>query len=59
MTAPAYPGEGFVAMARAGQGEVVALGESLWWSWVAQDRAKGSGNGMLLRNLLTRPGNRK
>jgi hypothetical protein len=57
VAAPTYPGEGFVAVARAGQGEVVALGESLWWSWVDSDRAKGSDNGALLANLMT--GSRK
>jgi hypothetical protein len=57
--APAYPGEGFVAVARAGRGEVVALGESLWWSWVAHDRARGTGNRALLTNLLTKSGKRK
>jgi hypothetical protein len=57
--APAYPGEGFVAVGRAGQGEVIALGESLWWNWIWQDKARGSGNQALLRNLLTKSPNRK
>jgi hypothetical protein len=59
VAAPGYPGEGFVAVARAGQGEVVALGESLWWSWVANDKAKGSQNVALLANLLNKSGKRK
>jgi hypothetical protein len=55
VTAPDLPGEGFVAVARAGKGEVVALGESLWWNWVASDRTKGSRNAVLLGNLLKKP----
>jgi hypothetical protein len=51
VTAPPYPGDGFVAVARAGDGEVVALGESLWWSWVNK-----ADNALLLRNLLREPG---
>jgi hypothetical protein len=50
--APAYPGEGFVAVARAGRGEVVALGQSLWWHWLTQGRDKTAGNAVLMRNLL-------
>jgi hypothetical protein len=59
VAAPAYPGEGFVAVGRAGQGEVVALGQSLWWYWMSQGRAKGSDNAALLRNLLEKTGDRK
>jgi hypothetical protein len=54
VTAPVYPGEGFVAMAQAGDGEVIALGESLWWSWVNK-----ADNSLLMRNLLKKPGRRK
>jgi hypothetical protein len=59
VAAPAYPGEGFVAVARAGEGEVVTVGESLWWSWLSQGKAKGSDNATLLRNLLEKTGSRK
>ena len=54
VTVPDHPGEGFVAVAKAGQGEVIALGESLWWSWVAGDKKKESHNAALLRNLLNK-----
>jgi hypothetical protein len=46
------PGEGFVASAKAGKGEVIALGESLWWSWIAADQARGTDNALLFRRLL-------
>ena len=59
VAAPGSPTEGFVAVARAGQGEVVALGESLWWNWVGQAKARGSDNVVLLRDLLERPSQRK
>jgi hypothetical protein len=59
VAAPDYPGEGFVAVARAGQGEVVAVGESLWWSWIAMEKAKGSQNAVLLGNLLQKSSKRK
>ncbi len=56
---PGEPTEGFVAVARAGRGEVVALGESLWWNWLANDKASGSDNAVLLGDLLKKPGPRK
>jgi hypothetical protein len=46
------PGDGFVAMARAGKGEVVALGESLWCFWISPRRDPSGGNAGLLRWLL-------
>ncbi len=55
VAAPGYPGEGFVAAARAGKGEVIAIGEALWWSWLAHDREKRSNNAALLGALLGRP----
>jgi hypothetical protein len=53
------PGQGYVAVARASQGEVVALGQSLWWQWIAKDHAKGSDNAVLLANLLKKSPKRK
>jgi hypothetical protein len=47
------PEDGFVAAAQAGKGEVVVLGESLWWNWVSAGQAKGTDNARLLRLLLT------
>lgn len=38
-----------IATTRGG-GEIVAVGESLWWLWVGED----AGNARLLRNLLSR-----
>jgi hypothetical protein len=49
------PKDGYVAIAKAGKGEVVALGTSLWWSWVSEDGAMGTDNARLLRLLLTPP----
>jgi hypothetical protein len=46
-------GDGFVAAAKAGKGEVVVLGQSLWWSWIDATQAKGTDNAKLLRLLLT------
>lgn len=53
--APPFPGSGFVALGRSGEGEVVALGQSLWWSWLDRDPLQGSANAVLLRNLLRKP----
>jgi hypothetical protein len=46
------PGDGFVAIAKAGHGEVIAIGESLWWWWISDKQAKGTDNAKLLRWLL-------
>jgi len=47
----AFPDRAFIALSRTESGgEVVALGQSLWWSWLKEDQ----GNVRLLRNLLTR-----
>jgi hypothetical protein len=46
---PDNPNEYLVAMALAGDGEVVALGVSLWWSWVGK-----ADNAILLEHLLRR-----
>jgi hypothetical protein len=46
------PGDGFVAMARAGKGEVIALGESLWCFWITQKQDPSGDNARLLRWLL-------
>jgi hypothetical protein len=47
-------GDGFVVKAQARKGEVIAIGESLWWFWISQERAQGSDNAKLLRWLLSR-----
>jgi hypothetical protein len=49
------PGYGYVAIAKAGKGEVVAMGVSLWWSWVSDKRANESDNGKVLGHLLAPP----
>ena len=49
------PKDGYVAIAKAGKGEVVVLGESLWWNWISADAAKGADNAKLLRLLSPRP----
>ena len=43
---------GFVALARCERGEVVALGQSLWWSWV---NAEHCDNARFVQNLLNTP----
>jgi hypothetical protein len=48
-------GDGFVAIGRAGKGQVIALGESLWWNWIGGRRADGADNARLLRWLLVPP----
>lgn len=48
---PFYYDEGFVAVSRD-KGEVVALGQSLWWSWAGRDQSPG--NRQLLINLLSK-----
>jgi hypothetical protein len=39
-------------MARAGKGEVIALGESLWCFWITPEQDPSGGNARLLRWLL-------
>ena len=50
------PELGLVAAAKAGKGEVIALGTPLWWYWVSEGQgkgqAKGSDNAKLLGWLL-------
>jgi hypothetical protein len=46
------PGDGFVALGTLGKGEVIAIGQSLWWYWITPERAKGADNAKLLRWLL-------
>jgi hypothetical protein len=52
--APPYPDEGFVAVANAESGQVVALGMSLWWNWIASPQEAESDNAKLLKNLLSK-----
>jgi hypothetical protein len=47
-------GDGFVARAQAGKGEVLVLGEALWWHWISKEQAKGTDNAKLLRWLMAR-----
>ena len=49
------PGDGFAAVAKAGKGEVVVLGESLWCHWLSKDQAQGTDNAKLFRWLLSPP----
>lgn len=48
-------GDGFVVTAKVGKGEMIVIGQSLWWSWIHKERAKGSDNAKLLRWLLAPP----
>jgi hypothetical protein len=53
--APAYPDSGFLAVTRTDKGEVVVLGISLWWNWIASEPESGADNAKLLKNLLSKP----
>src|SRR5262249_40383846 len=46
---------GFVASAKVGKGQFIALGQSLWWSWISDNHAKASDNAKLLSWLLAPP----
>ncbi len=46
------PGDGFVAQAKAGKGNVIALGESLWWQWITEKQASGTDNARLFQWLV-------
>jgi hypothetical protein len=50
---PPYPEQGFVAVAKVGQGDVVAIGASLWWNWIAAE-GEDADNAVLLENLLNK-----
>jgi hypothetical protein len=49
------PQVGYVALANHGKGEIIALGISLWWNWIASPQETGADNARLLKNLLTKP----
>lgn len=46
---------GFVAVAQADRGQVVVMGISLWWNWLASKDEAGADNARLLQNLLSKP----
>jgi hypothetical protein len=48
-------GDAFVARARVRRGEMIAIGESLWWSWITKQKAGNADNGKLLMWLLAPP----
>jgi hypothetical protein len=47
VSSPTNADEHFVAVALAGDGQIVSLGVSLWWSWVGE-----ADNATLLENML-------
>lgn len=49
---------GYIGTTKAGKGEVVAMGESVWWAWVNEKWAKESDNAKVLGYLLAPPGKR-
>jgi hypothetical protein len=49
------PGDAFVAVAKAGRGQVVVLGQSMCWYWVSETRAGKADNAKLLGWLLAPP----
>ena len=57
VAAPPHPERGFVTVARSGKAEIVALGASLWWSWISDPKTVDSDNARLLQNILTRNSN--
>jgi len=44
---------GFAASAKAGKGEIIAIGVPLWWTWIGKEQKEGCDNAKLLQNLLT------
>ena len=52
VNAPPYPGAGYVAAGRQGKGQVIALGQSLWWSWIGDVKYSDCDNRQLLLNLV-------
>jgi hypothetical protein len=46
---------GYIGTTKAGKGEVVAMGESLWWAWVGERWGKDTDNGKVLGYLLAPP----
>lgn len=50
--APDNSETGVIAVTRAGKGEIVVLGQSLWWAWIGQDVNKDFDNALMLLNLL-------
>ena len=49
------PGDAFVAVAKAGRGQVAVLGQSMCWNWVSEKRAGKADNAKLLGWLLAPP----
>jgi hypothetical protein len=47
VASPTNPNEHLVAIAQAGDGQIVSLGVSLWWLWIGQ-----SDNAVLFENML-------
>jgi hypothetical protein len=37
------------------RGEVIALGQSLWWDWISNARGKAENNAAFLATLLAKP----
>ena len=54
VSSPTNADEHFVAIALAGDGQIVSLGVSLWWSWVGE-----ADNATLLENMLRKQPKRK
>jgi hypothetical protein len=48
-------GDGFVARARVRRGEMIAIGQSMWWHWICKQQAGDADNGKLLSWLLMPP----
>ena len=47
------PEHGWIGVARLGRGEIVAMGQCRWWTWLGEEQFKEADNAVLLRNLLT------
>lgn len=52
VAAPSFPNAGLVAVAESGKGQVIVLGTSLWWNWIASEQESGADNALLLENLI-------
>jgi hypothetical protein len=53
------PGDGLVAAATVGNGKIIVIGQSLWWSWISSQHDTYGGNAMLLKWALTSAHERK
>lgn len=52
VAAPEFPALAYIARGDAGDGEIVAIGQSQWWNWIGEERMTDFDNAKLLQNML-------